>query len=73
MNYNIIRTVNYEYYIYLHVMPPPSRLQLSYRDLNPNRLGNLITETPLEPTRAHIVPGSLINISSTSNKGGEPG
>lgn len=46
---------------------------LSYRDLDPKRFGNSITETPLEPTRAHRVPGSLINISSTSNRGGEEG
>lgn len=64
---------NLRIYFYLHVTPSPLPALLSYRDLDPIRLGNLITETPLEPTRAHRVPGSLINISSTSNRGGEQG
>lgn len=45
----------------------------SYRYLDPKRFGNSITATPLKPIRAHRVPGSLINISFTSNKGGKEG
>lgn len=61
------------YEFYLHVTDAPSLPAPSYIDLDPIRFGNLITEIPLEPMRAHRVLGSLINISSTLNSGGEPG